>query len=149
MENIHQALETGYAIYKNVQVDQVSALSQGTDVVSATDGRLTVVQDGPMRTSLEASWHQDGLTYKRPPSIVLLYCEASGRGDITTDLADIAASLSRIDEASLNVLSQVDRYYVSRSGNEVYKAPLISTDSRNGIPTLSLSSRGWTEGAPI
>jgi hypothetical protein len=56
-----------FSIYRDIKLEDVLKLENRSDVVGATDGRVTVVQDSPGRNSLDASWHQDGLTYQYPP----------------------------------------------------------------------------------
>jgi alpha-ketoglutarate-dependent taurine dioxygenase len=136
----------GFKIYRGVSLSEVMKLAQRDDVVDATEGSFTVVQDAPMRNSLDASWHQDGLSYDEPPSRVLLYCEAAGRADITTDLADVESALKKIDPVLKNALAEIARCYVSRSGEEIYSGPLLRTDAVSGREYLSLCSRGWVRG---
>lgn len=104
------------SVYRNVNLKDVMKLVGRSDVVSGTDGRFTVVQDGPERNSLDASWHQDGLSYQYPPKTVLLYCESAGQYDITTDLADVASTLKALDPHNQSMLERMFRCYVSRSG---------------------------------
>lgn len=139
-------LPNGYVIHKDVSLVDVLDLAERVDVLNSTEGRYAVVQDGPARNSLDASWHQDGLTYERPPTVVLLYCEAVGRGDITTDLAEVSTALDLLTPDDKAMLGRLERYYVSRSGQDTHKGPLIRTDEESGRDYLSLCSRGWVRG---
>ncbi|MBO6527594.1 MAG: TauD/TfdA family dioxygenase [Erythrobacter sp.] len=144
--DIERELSEGYAVQRNVILEDVLSLASRVDVMPSTDGRYAVVQDGPERNSLDASWHQDGLTYLKPPSRVLLYCEAVGRGDVTTDLADVPTALEQIDPDTRETLNRLDRYYVSRSGKDTHHGRLIRNDEEKGMDYFSLCSRGWVRG---
>lgn len=146
MIDIEKVKDDGFLVRRDVDLESILALSKRADVVSATEGRVTIVQDGLMRNSLDASWHQDGLSYERPPSVVLLYCERKGRGDITTDLSDASLALDRMDEDSREVLDTLSRYYVSRSGKRTHEAKIVKSDAPDMTPYLSLCSRGWVQG---
>ena len=136
----------GFRVYRSVSLSEVLSLAQSDEVLEATEGRFTVVQDAPTRNSLDASWHQDGLSHDTPPSRVILYCEAPGCSDITTDLADVESTLSRMDPLFRQALRQISRCYVSRSGEDIYEGPLIRRDEASGREYLSLCSRGWVRG---
>lgn len=146
MIDLDDAIETGFTVYRGISVSAVKALSERQDVVDATEGRLTVVQDAPMRNSLDASWHQDGLSHLQPPSKVLLYCESPGRADITTDLADVESALAAIDPSTRRTLGEISRCYMSRSGKDFHEGPLLRTEPNSGREYLSLCSRGWVRG---
>lgn len=144
--NLDEATRDGYAVYRQMDLSAVMALAERIDVVSATEGRVTVVQDAPMRNSLDASWHQDGLSLLKPPSKVLLYCEAPGRADITTDLAEVETALSLIDPSLKKTLQEISTCYMSRSGKDFHEVPLVRIDPSSGREFLSLCSRGWVRG---
>lgn len=133
-------------VYRNVNLKDVMKLVSRSDVVSGTDGRFTVVQDGPERNSLDASWHQDGLSYQYPPRTVLLYCESAGQNDITTDLADMASTFEALNPQDQSVLERMSRCYVSRSGEQLYKDRVVQKCLDTGERFLNLCSRGWVQG---
>lgn len=136
----------GYELHQDISLDDILALTKCEDIVSSSEGRFTVVQDGPQRSSLEASWHIDGLSHEIPPSVVVLYCEKEGRGDITTDLAEIVPAFNAVDSEHQSVLRSLDCHYMSRSGDKSYCSPLVRTHPITGEFFLSLSSRGWVNG---
>lgn len=135
-----------FSIYKNVKLEDVMKLANRSDVVSATEGRVTAVQDGPERNTLDASWHQDGLSYQYPPKTVLLYCESAGQKGITTDLADVASILEALTAHDREELEKLLRCYVSRSGEQIYRDRLLQRNSDTGEWLLNLCSRGWVQG---
>lgn len=147
LENVMKGA-LGYEIHRGVEIDEVMALSLRDDVVFSTDGRYSIVQDGPMRSSLNASWHTDGLRLDIPPSVVLLYCENPGRGDITTDLAESAAAFNALSHEHQSVLRSIDRYYIARNSVDSHCKPLIQSHPITRELLISLSSRGWVKGAP-
>lgn len=135
-----------FSVYRNVKLEEVMGLAQRNDIISATEGRITAVQDGPGRNSLDASWHQDGLSYQYPPRTVLLYCQSAGQDRITTDLADVASVFKALKPNDRVALEKMLRCYVSRSGEQVYRDRLVQTDSETGDKFLNLCSRGWVQG---
>jgi len=132
-----------FSVYRDVNLEEIMTLVERDDVVSSTEGKFAVVQDSPERNSLDASWHQDGLTHDFPPKTVLLYCESSGRGDITTDLADVTLALRSLDSQTRHVLSRINRHYLSRSGAKFDVRSLVGNDSVTGAEFVSMCSRGW------
>lgn len=135
-----------FSIYRDVKLEDVMSLADRSDIVGATDGRVTVVQDSPGRNSLDASWHQDWLTYQYPPETVLLYCESVGQNFITTDLADVPAIFETLDPHDQNMLERLYRCYVSRSGEQLYKDRVVQKHLDTGEWFLNLCSRGWVQG---
>lgn len=146
MVDLAKATKDGLLVHRNIDVKDIMALLERNDILNSTEGRYAVVQDGPQRNSLDASWHQDGLTYEHPPTTVLLYCESEGRGDITTDLADTSLALKQLEKSSRDTLKQLSRFYVSRSGLDVHSGDILRKDMRTGQEYLSLCSRGWVRG---
>jgi alpha-ketoglutarate-dependent taurine dioxygenase len=135
-----------FLVYRDVNLEEIMTLVERDDVVSSTEGKFAVVQDNPERNSLDASWHQDGLTHDFPPKTVLLYCESPGRGDITTDLADVTLALRGLDSQTRHVLSRINRHYMSRSGVKFDVRSLVGNDSVTGAEFVSMCSRGWVQG---
>lgn len=135
-----------FSVYKDIKLEEVMDLARRGDVVSATEGRITAVQDGPERNSLDASWHQDGLSYQYPPKTVLLYCQSAGQDRITTDLADVASVFQALEPSDEAALEKMLRCYVSRSGEQIYRDRLVQRDVDTGDRFLNLCSRGWVQG---
>lgn len=137
--------EIGYQIHQNILLEEVLKLVNDENIVSCSDGKYAIVQDGINRDSLDTSWHIDGLSHKNPPSIVVLFCENAGRGDITTELADVTYAITKLNPEIKNKLENIESCYLTRTGDKHFCSPLIKYHTKNDNSYLALNSRGWVK----
>jgi alpha-ketoglutarate-dependent taurine dioxygenase len=121
-------------------------LSKKFKLIKSTDGFVSVVTEqadpaDKSRQTKNFDFHTDGLYYKKPPDLVILYCVEPGRGDIVTTLADTTKGLKMLHDYR-SVLDKLDLTYIGR-GMKRYTRTLIENHPRTGDLVLNLAGRGF------
>jgi alpha-ketoglutarate-dependent taurine dioxygenase len=143
-----------WVLLQRLQLDEpairLAVAATGMSLITSHDGYVSTVRETGKERDFSRQtgffdYHTDGLYLAQPPEAVLLHCVSTGASANPTVLADTVDAISRLPNADLRVLRQLDLVYIASTG-ERHSRPLIEDSS--GRMTASLASRGYVAQSP-